>query len=114
MSNQDEINSIERNIKEAQADKDLGSALERLQNNRDFKAVIKAAYFRDEAIRLVHLRGDPAWQTPEKQAAIILQMDAIANLAQFFLTLGFKANLAGKSIGESEAVLEDLRTEELA
>lgn len=113
MSNQDQINAIERTVKEAKEQKALGAALERLFSNRDFLKVIKAGYFTDEAVRLVHAKGDPACQTPEKQASIVRQIDAISNLSQYFTTIQHMAGLADKSIEESEAVLEELREEEL-
>lgn len=110
MSNEDQINAIERTVKEAKEQKALGSALERLMSNRDFLKVIKQGYFTDEAVRLVHARGDSACQTPEKQEAILRQIDAISNLSQFFKAIEFTAGLADKSIEDSEAVLEELRT----
>jgi hypothetical protein len=111
MSNQDEINSIERDVKDAKEQKALGTALERLITNRDFQKVIKAGYFEAEAVRLVHAKGDPACQTPEKQASIIRQIDSISNLNQYFQTVLHMAGLAEKSVQESEAILEELRAE---
>jgi hypothetical protein len=113
MSKQDEINSIERTVSDARSIKELGAALERLQSNRDYIAVIKSGYFRDEAVRLVHLRGDPNMQTPERQADILKQIDSIAALSQYFRTLQHSANLADKAIEDGEAVLDELRAEEL-
>ncbi len=109
MSNDVEIASIETSIKEANKIKDLGSALERLTLNRDFQAVIKQGYFKDEAVRLVHLRGDPNFQTDERQAGIIKQLDGIAALSQYFSMLSLTANQATKVIEDGEAVLADLR-----
>ena len=109
MSKQDQINSIERNVKGAREVKAMATALERLHTNRDFRAVIKAGYFESEAVRLVHLRGDPSFQTPERQADILKQIDAISALGQYFLTLQMKAGLADKEIEEGEAVLDELR-----
>lgn len=111
MSNQDEINAIERNVKDAKELKALGTSLERLVNNRDFQKVIKQGYFADEAVRLVHAKGDPACQTTEKQASIIRQMDSISNLNQYFQTILHTAGLADKAIEEGEAVLEEMRAE---
>lgn len=113
MSNQDEINAIERTVKDAKEQKALGTALERLITNRDFQKVIKQGYFADEAVRLVHAKGDPACQTPEKQASIIRQMDSISNLGQYFQTILHAAGMADKSIEEGEAALDEMRAEEL-
>lgn len=111
MSKEDEINSIERNVRDAKETKALGTALERLINNRDFRTVIKEGYFKAEAVRLVHARGDVACQTPEKQDAIIRQIDSISNLNQYFNTIQHAAGMADKAIEEGEAVLEEMRTE---
>lgn len=111
MNKQDEINAIEHSVKDARKTKDMGSALERLQKNRDFLAVIKAGYFEAEAIRLVHLRGDTMYQTPERQADILKQIDAISSLHQYFQVIQMLAGQADKAIEDGEAVLEEMREE---
>lgn len=113
MSKQEQIDSIERDVKNAKEVKAMGNALERLRTNRDFRTVIQSGYFAQEAVRLVHLRGDPAFQTPERQADILKQIDAISALGQYFLTINHAAGLADKSIEEGEATLDELRAEEL-
>ena len=97
------IASIETSIKEANKIKDLGSALERLTLNRDFQAVIKEGYFKDEAVRLVHLRGDPNFQTDERQAGIVKQIDGIAALGQYLSMVQLTAGQASKMIQDGEA-----------
>ena len=113
MSKQDEINAIEHSVNDARKTKELGSALERLQKNRDFLAVIKDGYFAAEAVRLVHLRGDTMYQTPERQAVILKQIDAISSLHHYFQVIQMLAGQADKAIEDGEAVLEELRDEEL-
>lgn len=112
MSN-DLITSIERNIKEAKHLVDLGAALSRLKNNKDFKALVQDGYFEKEAVRLVHLKASPEFQTPERQQAIITQMDSIGNLVSYFTVVAFSANQAAKAIEVDEETLLELRTEEL-
>lgn len=112
MSKQDEINAIERSVKDARKDKELGLSLERLQKNRDFLAVIKAGYFEAEAVRLVHLRGDNMYQTVERQAAILKGIDAISSLHQYFQVIRMLADQAGKAIEDGEILLEEMRNEE--
>ncbi len=111
MSKQDEINSIERSVKDARKAKDLGVSLERLMKNRDFLAVIKTGYFTDEAVRLVHLRGDTLYQTPDRQAAILKEIDSIASLNQYLTVIRMLADQAEKAIADGEAVLEEMREE---
>lgn len=113
MSNET-LQAIEDNIREARKIADVGDALERLRSNRDFKKVIMEGYFEKEAIRLVHLRADPNMQTPEKQAAIVTQMDAIGSLSQFFNTVLHKAAMARKAIASDEETRDEILAEELS
>lgn len=114
MSKAEEIAAIERSIKEAKVCKDLGSALERLSKNRDFIAVVKQGYFKDEAVRLVHLRADPAYQTEVLQSSINKQIDAIGSLNQYFLVVAHLANQADRQIAQDEAMIEQINIEELS
>jgi hypothetical protein len=107
------IQAIEQNIKKARAVIEFGNALERLRNNKDFKKVIVDGYFHDEAVRLVHLKGDPAMQTPQMQQSIINQMDAIAALNQYFGTILQQSSLAAKSVASDEETRDELLEEEL-
>jgi hypothetical protein len=102
--------SIERDKKHIELDK----ALERLESNRDFKAVIIDGYLEKEAIRLVHLKSDPAMATPERQAAIVSQIDAIGGLLQYFRVISRNAAVAVKAIESAEAEREEILAEEQA
>lgn len=110
MSNE-QIRAIEENIKEAKKIADFGTVLERLQANRDFKQVIIDGYFKEEAIRLVHLKAEPSCQTPDIQRSIIAQMDSIGNLSKYFQTVYFKADQARKAIGIDEETHAELLAE---
>lgn len=112
MSNQ-QIQEIEMSIAQSKKMIDLGSALERLRANKDFKKVIQEGYFEKEAIRLVHLKADPSMQTPERQASIIRDMDAIGTLDQYFGSVFHQARLAAKAIEADEEALTELTAEEL-
>lgn len=114
MSNQDQTESLERNIAKSKKFLELGAALERLHSNKDFLAVVKQGYFEQEAIRLVHLRADPARQSVESQDSIIKQIDAIAGLHSYFRTVFFSAEQASRSIESDEATLEELHAEGIA
>jgi hypothetical protein len=111
MSNE-QIQVIELNILQAKKMVELGDALERLIENRDFKAVIKDGYFAQEAIRLVHLKSDPAHQAADKQQSILDQMNSIGNLNQYFRTVEFKANGARKAIEADEDTISEILSEE--
>lgn len=108
---EDQVNQLESSIKESRKVVDLGDALARLKTNRDFKKVILEGFFEQEAVRLVHLKADSNMQSPESQKSILLQLDAIGTLAQFFRTLEYRAELARKSIAFDEETRDDLLTE---
>ena len=103
-----EIQRITENIKDAQKIIDLGSALDRLYSNRDFKKVILEDYFNQESIRLVHLKADSNMQSPERQQSILLQMDAIGSLKQYFITLMRRTDMARKSVESDEQMRDEL------
>ena len=71
------LEAIDRSIKQSQAIVELGSAVDRLRSNKDFKKIVIEGYFEKEAIRLVHLKADPSMQSAASQQSINQQMDAI-------------------------------------
>lgn len=109
----EEFQSIERNIADAKDIASVGEALERLKKNKDFKAVILEGYFKAEAIRLVHLRGDPAFQTPERKQSILNQIDAIGILSGFFYQIEHKTRMAEQAIRSGEEELEEMLKENM-
>lgn len=106
------IAEIELNIKEAQEMVDLGKALERLMKNRDFTRVIKEGYLDHEAVRLVHMKADPQMQTPERQAAILRDIDGIGCLTGYFQKIRLFALQAANAIEAGEQAIEEIRAEE--
>lgn len=107
----DEVRKLEEEIQKAKQFIEASKALDRLQINRDFKTVILDGYLTDEAVRLVHLRGDPNMQTPERQAHILASIDAISGLMSYFRLVDFKAQTAERSIQANEATIEELISE---
>lgn len=110
---QNALAEIERNIQDAKKMVELGDALERLRSNRDFKKVILDGFFEKEAIRLVHLKSDPSMQTPEKQAAILREMDGIGALSSYLSTVQYYAAQGRKAIVDGEAMREEIAAEGL-
>jgi hypothetical protein len=109
MSNVEQIQAIERNIKEAKKTLDLGTALERLKLNKDFRVLVLAGYFETEAIRLVQAKAAPDMQTAEKQESIVKQIDAIGSLFMFFQAVRMKAGMAANSISADEEMLVEMQ-----
>lgn len=111
MSN-DTVQEIEKNIKLAKKLVDLGNAVERLRQNRDFKAVVLDGYLAQEAIRLVHLKSAPEFQTPERQSSILSQIDAIGGFTQYLNTVVQQGAAASKSIAADEEAVAEILAEE--
>ena len=107
------IFSLQQSIKDAKSSLELQAAAERLKTNPDFLAVVQKGYFTDEAVRLVHLKADPNMQTPEKQASIDSQILGVGMFSQYLHLIGFKAELARKSIDADEATLEAIAAGEV-
>lgn len=106
-----QFEEIEVNIREAKKMVDLGNALQRLEKNRDFKRVFAEGYLREEAVRLVHLRGDPNMQTDEMRKSIDQQLDGINGLLHYCNKTRHQAYLAEKAIEDNEGLLDELRAE---
>ena len=106
-----ELQQLESNIKLAQKIVDMGDALDRLRNNRDFKKVIGEGYFEQEAIRLVHLMSDGNMQSPEIQQSIHKQMIAVGMFREFLETLTTRANMARRAVEVDEATRDEILAE---
>ena len=107
----DLIEQLEHSIQEFKKLADLDNALGRLMQNRDFKKVILDGYLDREAVRLVHLKSDPAMDYPAAQASILKQIDAIGCFNGYLNEIRRQGSLGTKGIGEAEETLEELRAE---
>ncbi len=109
----DFVKDIEAQLKAAKGTVEFYQALERLTESKDFKKVILDGYFKDEAVRLVHLKADPAMQSADAQKSLVAQMDSIGALTTYFRSLRLKAEMATKSIAANEDALAEIADEEL-
>ena len=108
------IDAIEQNISQAKAHIEFAAAVERLRSNKDFRKVVLEGYFEREAVRLVHLKGDPNMQSADSQRSIVQQMDAIAAFSAFLNTALHLSALAAKSIADDEEMRDEILAEELS
>lgn len=104
----DQIAQVEQSIQAAKDTVAFGESLTRLFSNRDFKKVILDGYFKDEAVRLVHLLSDPNTQSPESQVSLQKQMHAIASLRDYLRLIEQRTSQALKGIAFDEQMLEEL------
>lgn len=107
----DTVQLIELNIARAKEILELEKSLNRLASNQDFRKVVLVGYFEKEAVRLVHLKCDPSYQTPERQAAIDKDIVSIGGLVQYFRTVEHNAAIAEKSIEADQFAREELLAE---
>jgi len=112
MSNE-QVQAIEKSIRNAKKAIDIGAAVERLRNNRDFKAVILDGYLEQEAIRLVHVKAAPEFQSPERQAAVMRDIDSIGALSGYLNNLISFSAMASKQLDSDQEELVHLAEEEL-
>lgn len=83
MSLELQLAQVEREIAQADRVIELSDVLKRLESNRDFKKIVTELYFKEEAVRLVHLKADPAMQADKMQANIDRDITAIGVFAGF-------------------------------
>lgn len=107
----DQLEAIEHSIKNSKELIEFANAIRRLRNNADFKKVILDGYFRDEAVRLVHLKGSPDMDNQTSQESIDKQINAISQVSAYLNTALYVGDLALKSLAEDEAMLEELVNE---
>lgn len=111
MSNELKLAQLERDIKAHKANKEMAESLDRLRSNRDFKKVIEIGFLKDEAVRLVHAKGNPDLQTPAAQASILRDIDAIATMGQYFITIDQRGRIATKELDDAYETREELQKE---
>lgn len=107
-----QIEQIEINIERARDLISRADALDRLGSNPDFIRIIDEGYFKDEAVRLVHLKASPSMQGERTQIEIIKQIDAIGSLMGYFQTLSQQANLAESAITADQETIAEMLLEE--
>lgn len=108
-----QIQEIELNIEDAREMINMGKALDRLHDNADFKELILEGYFKNEAVRLVHLKSDYLVRAEDKQTEISKDIDAIGRLRNYFSAVAAQADRAAYAIEAGEEELTHLRNEEI-
>lgn len=109
MTNDQLINKLDQDVKNLKPIIEFGNSVERLRSNRDFNKVIVEGYLKQEALRLVHAKSDPNMQDPDKQAAIVRDIDAIGTLYQFLSLAERQGDMAKAQLDS----IEEARSEVL-
>ena len=88
-------------------------AFDRLIKNPDYKLLIEAEYFLEEASRLVLMKADPAVQEELQQKQILGRMDGIGYLRQYMGEINAKGIQAISDMAELHNTREELLAEDL-
>tara|TARA_R110002167_G_scaffold68570_1_gene193606 strand:+ start:86 stop:427 length:342 start_codon:yes stop_codon:yes gene_type:complete len=113
MRSNSESETIELTIEQARNLIKRGESLKKLYSNKDFKNVILEDYFKENAIRLVHLRSDPNCQNDEIQGNILREMDGVGSLKKHFNVILALASRAEQDLAAAEEAREEIAAEEL-
>jgi aromatic ring-opening dioxygenase catalytic subunit (LigB family) len=109
-----DIETIELSMDQAKEHIEMGEALARLHDNKDFKKVVMDGWMNDEVIRLSRLIASPAAAAEEVQTAIAQGLRSTSEFHQFMLFIGRQANMAKSSIEEYRLMLREAENAEAA
>jgi hypothetical protein len=110
MSNSD-IETLEVEIDQAREVIRLNDELTKLLANPSFKKIIEVGYFEDEAIRLVALKMDLEFSSPEKQESIDRQMFGIGAVQAYLNKVRRAGNIAADAMAQMEEAQAELLEE---
>lgn len=108
----EEIQQVQLSIEEARKFISKVEALERLEQNADFKLLIFDTYFVDEAARYTGLLAEPAMQAPHHQAGMLSSLRGISELRQFLLKLKLQGEQQRNDLTQQLELLEDLHDDQ--
>lgn len=105
------MQEIEINIEQAKEAIELFDCLNRLRENNDFKKLIEEGYFKDEACRLVLIRGEDSMK--EVKDDILRDIDGIASFHAYLRQVYASGFRAKDAMAEMEATRDEIAQEEL-
>lgn len=105
-----DVKEIELSLEHAKGMVDLKRSVERLTNNRDFKKVILDGYFKDEAVRLSSIAGDPLFA--KDRADIFLAIQGISSLYGYMQRVVRMGEIAEREVKDYLEELDDIRGDE--
>lgn len=112
LSNDEQIQQLEVNIEELRAAVKIGEALDRLHKNRDFKSLITNGLFKEEAARVVRLKGADEFQSEDRQADLDKMITSIGFLQAYFRRIYRQADLADRTIAQNLATIAEIENED--
>jgi hypothetical protein len=109
----EDLEKIEVSIEDAKKAIARKDALNRLENNPDFKELITNGFLKDHAIRQVMMKAHPGYQSDEVQKNFDQQIIAVGQLKQYLVAVFAMGNSAAQALGADEATREELLAEDL-
>jgi len=114
MTNEQDVQTIELNIEQAQATIGRMNVFLKLVDNQGFQEIIEKGYFESEAIRLVGAKASPTMADDDNQREIDRDIMAIGRLRQYFYAIVQQGRASEGAVKADEAELELMRAEGLA
>ena len=113
MKNEDvaDLEQIEINIEAAKQLIAIDETLTRLENNKDFQAIILEDFFKTNVVRLVRLKASPQCQDDLNQKFITAQIDAVGQMHQYFTGIRIQGNSARQALERDQEELASILTE---
>lgn len=116
---QEQLEGVELSIQEAKEKIERSKALQRLEQNKDFKALILDHLLRENAITQVRLLASPALKAPGEagavaKAGIEARISMIGELTNFFRWTHMEAESARGALESHEQAREEILAEQLA
>lgn len=113
MNSESELESLEISIDQAKKAIEKRNKLRTLIKDHNFTAIIDDGYFKDEAVRLVHLRADYNFKTPEAQEDNLKQIEAIGIFKAYLHTVFQQGQAAENALENHEQTREEILSEDL-
>ena len=112
-SSSNELEAVELSIKVAQEKVNKLNSLEKLLKNRDFKNLVLEGYFKEEAIRLVMAKSNPALSADTEQDKIITSINSIGEFSRYLSNTEQFGRMAKAALKEDEHTREELIQESM-
>lgn len=114
MSNQEDLKNLDLAIAQHQRSIKRMEALQRLEQNQDFKDLIEKGFLEEHAIRQVLLKAHPGMQQEAQQNLLDQQITAIGGLKQFLVAVFTEGMNAKQALAIDEETREEILREDVA
>jgi GTP cyclohydrolase III len=108
---ENDIQEIQVTISDLQEVVKKREAFLRLKDNKDFKTIIENGYFEEEAVRLVKLRSESGYESPEVQERLLKEIDAIGAFFQYLKGINLLGLQAERELARNKETLNELEQE---